>query len=280
MRTHSLIIALGAATALAVGLIAPATAQAVSSADAAKPLDGIAESLNQVTVVGEDCTITAVGPKKISVGLKPVTVQFDVGTDCDDEDHSIEWAVTGDLYPGSSHVGWLGACTYRYAGPAVLTCPDGKTTLDLIGSGTFKGNQMAGQKNIHAYAFDDANGNELDDDSTSGHDSVTKTFDLLRRTSWESFNASPEPRKKGRKLKITGGLLQASWDSGTYESFAPTVKLQFRAYGQESYRTVATVQGTSTTVIAKRSGSFRFSYPGDATHAASTSRADYVKVTR
>jgi hypothetical protein len=303
MRTRPLLLALGAASALTIGLIAPAAAQAASSSSTPHPLDKIAKSGNRAATDGDDCSITGFTPTKVSLGVAAKTVQFGVTTTCDDADHTMKWAVTGDLFPGSAHASWLGACTYAYSGPSVLSCPEGRAALNVIGTGTFKGNAMAGKQNLNIYAFDDANGNNRDDDTSyqcdangdncvataSGRDTMTSTFELLHRTSWGStFQATPGTVKKGQTLALTGQLTEANWDTGKNVKAAPAVKLQFKANGETKFRSVrsiaaggtATSTTTSTSVAAKRSGSFRFAYAGDATHAASASASVHVTVTR
>jgi len=295
MRTRPLLLTLGA-TALAVGLITP-TAQAATSADTPEALEEIVEAVDQTTSDGDTCSITGLQPKAVTLGIAARTVQFDVSTDCDDADHAIRWAVTGDLYPGSAHATWFGACTYTYTGPATLDCPDGTATLDLVGTGSFQGNAMAGAQNAYVYAFDDADGDGRDDDTTltcdedgncsstsSGRDHVTTELSLLRRTSWGSSFSAPETATKGSDLTLSGRLSQADWDTGTNRTFSTSVKLQFRANGAKKFRTVRTVaagDGANTvTVTAKRSGSFRFAYRGDDTHARSISSAQHVVVRR
>ncbi|WP_285593688.1 hypothetical protein [Kineosporia sp. NBRC 101731] len=300
MQTRSLRIMLGAATALTIGLITPATAQAAPAEQTSrspKPLEKIAKSMNKAVADGDDCSITDVAPTAVTAGVKPVTVQFDVATDCDDSEHAMKWAVTGELYRGS-HVGWFGACTYKYTGPASLTCPDGSTTFDLVGTEQFRGNQMAGTQNAYVYAFDDANGNDRDDDTSfdcdddgnctstsSGRDNVTTGFALLRETGWNStFKASGATVEQGGELTLTGDLSRADWDTGTFETYRPTVKLQFKAKNETRFRTVRTIapgqDQISVTINAKRSGSFRFSYPGDDKSSPSTSNSAKVTVTR
>lgn len=295
MRTRPLLIALGAASVATIGLVAPTTAQADDSSSLPKPLDKIAKSVTSTTTDGDDCSITGFTPERVVLGIRPKAVQFGVTTDCDDPAHQMKWAVTGELYPGS-HVGWFGACTYRYTGPAVLTCPDGQTTLDVIGSGSHKGNGMAGVQNAYVYAFDDANGNDRDDDTTydcdddgncvktsSGRDNQTKGLELLRRTSWgQTFSADTSTVSPGDPVTLTGRLTSADWDAGVNENLAAPVKLQFRAEGASAFHTVRTVTNESgsvtATITAKHSGSFRFVYRGDSEHAHSVSTAADISV--
>lgn len=297
MRTRPLLLTLGATAAVLIGLVSPAAA--AESAGRPEPLDKIAKSLSTAAVDGDECSITGVGPQKIVLGVAPRNVQFSVSTACDDADHAMKWAVTGDLFPGSAHASWLGACTYTYTGPAILDCPEGQDELDVIGTDTFKGNKMAGRQNAFVYAFDDANGNNRDDDfsytcdadgnncvrEASGRDDIDSSVQLLRRTSWgKSFSVSADTVRKGQPITLKGGLTRANWDTGKNEKFAPTVKLQFKANGAKKFKTVRTVPGsgesTSVTVTAKRSGSFRFWYPGDKQTAAGISGSDHVVVKR
>jgi hypothetical protein len=263
MKTR-LFAALGSVPLLAITLIAPTAAQA--SSDRAQ--------------LADDCSILDTSPDKVSIGLKPVTVQFDVGTDCDDEEHKIEWAVYGS-YLGTGQVSWFGACTYVYGGPNVLTCPNGRARLDVVGTGQFQGNKVAGPQKVSVFAFDDENGNDENDDATGVNGE--STISLLRRTTWgTTFNASPEPRRKGQSIKVTGQVSRANWDTGRYQKVGAYVQLQFKGEREESFHTVRTVwddgASATTTIKAVRSGTLRYYYPGDGTHAPSASKGDFVKV--
>ncbi|GAB6899589.1 hypothetical protein [Kineosporia succinea] len=296
MRLRPLLIALGAASALSISLVAPASAQAADTPDTPKPLSKIVKSADRAVADG-DCTITGFSPSSVTVGVKPEAVQFAVSTDCDDSAHSVKWAVTGELYQ-NSHVGWFGACTYTYAGPAVLKCPDGRATLDLVGGKQFQGNTMAGEQAAYVYAFDDADRNNRDDDTSydcddnnqctktsSGRDNITGTLELLRATDFgSSFAASAPSVTKGADLTLSGRLSRANWDTGTFDAWGTTAKLQFKAPDESAFRTVRTVPASgdsiSTTIDARRSGTFRLSFPGDGESAASVSNAVKVTVTK
>lgn len=146
------------------------------------------------------------------------------------------------------------------------------------------GNDLAGDNPIHAYAFVDSNNNNKDDDE-SPRDNTSETIKLLRETRFDnSLNASPEPVRRGKPIKVTADLSTADWDDGVWAGVDAQVKVQFRADGEKSYRTVKTVTATGghldTKVTATRSGSWRASYAGSDTTASSTSNADFVKVNR
>ena len=112
-------------------------------------------------------------------------------------------------------------------------------------------------------------------------------FSLLRRTTWQSgsFNASPEPVKKGAPVSITGRLLVVDWDNDKYIPYAGrSISVQFRT-PTGSYTTVkkATTDKNGwvrTTVPATATGVWRVSYGGNTIAGASLTVGDAVTVTR
>lgn len=247
----------------------------------------------------DGCTITDIAPETAVIGIAGKRVQFDVETDCDSTE-DVKWAVQGALYPGANHVGWFGACTYSYTGPASLDCGNnGSGIIDPINYGRLVGDLNAGKNTIYAYAFVDKNHNGYDDDHTScdyddaddcadqpqDRDWDTGTINILRRTTFSSsFDAAPEPRRKGQRLEMDAQLYVADWDSGTYaRQGGLNVKVQFRATGASSFKNVATVKtrndGTLTyQTKATMSGYWRMAYQGNKHLAPANSNSDYVKV--
>lgn len=285
---------LAVAAVAALGVTATTTAQAAQSA---KPVTS--ESWAP-TAINDGCTITDIGPEKIVIGIAPKRVQFSVQTDCDST-KDVKWAVAGDTVSTSAHVSWFAACTYYYVGPAVIDCSDdGATYVDPItnGPGYTFGNNNAGENNIYAYAFVDKNHNGYDDDyadcdyddaedcadSPKDRDYDDATVQLLRRTSWfSSFNAAPEPRRKGQTLTLSGQYQVADWNSASYTyPDDHKVKVQFRAAGSSQYKNVASVWtsygAANYQAKVSKSGYWRFYFPGTDTTAASYSNSDYVKV--
>lgn len=126
---------------------------------------------------------------------------------------------------------------------------------------------------------------------TGGHDSHNKVFvngfSLLRRTEWQSgtFNASPEPVKKGKPISIKGRLKVVDWDIQHYVAYGHrTVSIQFKS-PTGVYKTVKTTTTSSsgwvdTKVTATATGAWRVVYWGNSVAAAATSTGDTVKVTR
>lgn len=112
-------------------------------------------------------------------------------------------------------------------------------------------------------------------------------FSLLRRTTWQSgsFNASPEPVKKGAPVSITGRLMVVDWDNDKYIPYAGrNISVQFRT-PTGSYTTVkkATTDKNGwvrTTVPATATGVWRVSYGGNAIAGSSLTVGDAVTVTR
>lgn len=237
----------------------------------------------------ETCSITDILPQKTVIGIDPEgkRVQFGVETTCDDQD--VKFSVRGAGLGTSAHAFWFAACNYEMRqGPTNYDCTQGGSDIiDPIpgssrGYDFIPGNDLAGPNPIHAAAFVDANHNNLDDDGTHMTD-LSETITLLRKTKFgNSFDASPEPVRKGRRISVSATLSTADWNTGTWATVDAKVKVQFKANGKDHYTTVKTVTATDgqldTSVVAKRSGHWRVSYPGSGTTAASTSNSDYVKV--
>lgn len=196
------------------------------------------------------CTITNFSPRSVVVGLTPVTARFGVSTSgCDLE-------------------GWdlsIGPWDYY--------------VYDSAPQETFApyDNSDAGAKHVIAEVHN------------SDYDATERTFasafSLKRRTTWQSgtFNASPEPVRKGRNITIKGRLLVANW---THEKYTPpasrTVSIQFRT-STGSYATVkrATTRSDGwlvTTVTAQRTGYWRVVYSGDSVTGSAVATGDNVKV--
>ncbi|MEU3076730.1 hypothetical protein [Streptomyces laurentii] len=106
----------------------------------------------------------------------------------------------------------------------------------------------------------------------------------VKRNSWLTVNASPEPVAKGGTLTVTGKVTRANWETRKYDSYAGRkLSLQFKPAGATSYTWVKTVYSNSkgdlkTTVRATKSGTWRWVYGGNDTTGPSTSAGDYVVV--
>jgi hypothetical protein len=116
------------------------------------------------------------------------------------------------------------------------------------------------------------------------------SFKLLRKTRWSSFNAAPEPVRKGGTVTVTGSLQRADWDSGRYVGYGSggkKAKVQFKKKGSSTWTTVKTVtvgkgSKVSTKVAVKgttaRDGSYRLYFAGNSVSSTSASTSDYVDV--
>jgi hypothetical protein len=110
-------------------------------------------------------------------------------------------------------------------------------------------------------------------------------FYLKRNSTWQSksFNAAPEPVKKGRAISIKARLLIANWDTDSYTAYgARTVAIQFRT-PTGSYSTVKTAKTAtngwlSTTVTAKQTGVWRVVYGGNSAAGSAVAVGDAVTV--
>jgi hypothetical protein len=112
-----------------------------------------------------------------------------------------------------------------------------------------------------------------------------QTFTVLHRTTFgATFNAAPEPRPVGSRIKITAKLRYANWATQRYEGFGALVTLQFRPDGSDDYVDVKQVwtdgAQVNTSVTAERSGTWRYHFAGDPKNltAASNSKGDRVIV--
>ena len=129
---------------------------------------------------------------------------------------------------------------------------------------------------------------EADNGDHDPHNKVfVNGFSLLRRTEWQSgtFNASPEPVKKGQLIGIKGRLRVVDWDIQHYVAYAHrTLSVQFRPTSGV-YKTVRTTTTSSsgwvnTKVTATATGDWRVVYWGNSIAARATSAGDNVKVTK
>jgi hypothetical protein len=233
------------------------------------------------------CTITDVAPSQVVIGTQPERVQFAVTTSCDQPgSYATPWAVAGSLVPYSPHVSWFGACTYEYAGPAVLDCAhNGATTLNVVGplEGTFTGDDMAGTtQSLFVYSFADLNSDDRDDDGDV-RAVATGSFVLLRQTTLSPPSANKASVRSGHKITLVTDLTRANWTTGQQQALDSSLTLQFSAEGQGDFHdvmTVATRHGKARArVKVTAGGRWRFAFAGTATDAASTSPASVVTVT-
>jgi hypothetical protein len=157
--------------------------------------------------------------------------------------------------------------------------PDNKTwttksRLAVGATGAFTFTSKAAQDGYWRAAVED-DGTYLP--VTSGSDYVdTKTWTRVR-----SFNASPEPVRKGRTITAAGYLDRygSSWTAFTGQS----VKIYFQPKGSTTW----TYEGKATTsrtghfshgFTAAKDGTWRAAYAGTTTYLAVTGSGDYVDV--
>jgi hypothetical protein len=119
-------------------------------------------------------------------------------------------------------------------------------------------------------------------------DQFVGIFTLKRYSTWgKTFNAYPEPIKKGSSIKFTGELLRANWDNGRYYGYGNGyTQLQFRPAGNPTFTTVKTfrtstsspgyISGLSATATV--SGFWRVYYTGNEYGSPAYSTTDYVGV--
>jgi hypothetical protein len=120
---------------------------------------------------------------------------------------------------------------------------------------------------------------------STAKDSWANGFYLKRRTTFSAgtFNASPEPVRKGKPISIKGKIVVADWSAEKYVAGKRTpIKVQFRT-PTGSYKTVKTVRtGTDgwvrTTVKASKTGIWRLVFDGNQLAGPAVTSGDSVKV--
>ena len=103
-------------------------------------------------------------------------------------------------------------------------------------------------------------------------------------TAVQSFNAAPEPIRKGRTLTLSGRLIRAN-DLGTgYTSYSgKTMRVYFRPKGSSTwsymgYTKTARDGRFRKAFTAKRDGTWRAYFPGTSNFDRQKSRDDYIDV--
>jgi hypothetical protein len=200
------------------------------------------------------CSDPSYSPSTVNLGLSPVVETFHVTADCDGG--LAGWEVyIPDLY------------IYVYDGaPQETFTPSQQTDSDAGAYST-------------QLTTDDANYNQNE---------FLSTFHLKRYDTWgNTFNASPEPVKKGATIKFYGELLRANWDQGKYYGYGNGyTHLDFRPAGNPAWKTVKTFRTSTTspgyisglTAAATVSGFWRVYYTGNDYGSPALSKTDYVEV--
>jgi hypothetical protein len=154
------------------------------------------------------------------------------------------------------------------------TAKDGTWTQKV----TMKKADPVGTWQLRAFA-QDADGNMTDADRVYGG------FDLKDATRFASFDVGPEPVAAGGKVTVAGRLERYQAGKGWVALSGRTVRLEFRGTGAPAYVPVVTRKtdkkgsfATSSAATATAGGSWRMTFPGDATRAAATSSEDAVKI--
>jgi hypothetical protein len=268
---------LGSGLALAVAALTTAALTAPAAQAARAPH----RAADPVT-----CSITSTSPSSITLGPTAETVRFGVHTSCD-SDHTVNWDLNAETEPDSSGFSWLMLRNYHYPFSEKFTHVEnakGDYTVNFVGDKYFDGNWMVGPHSLSARAYYDANGNGRPDGDETVSQFSGSVVAKRATTFGTSFSASPKTLKRGKKLKITGALTEANWDTGTYDGFAVPVTLQFRKSGTSRYKDIKPVtdDGTAatTTVIVTTTGYWRYHYAGSDVTGSSNSDSSKVVVTK
>ncbi|WP_330346991.1 hypothetical protein [Streptomyces sp. NBC_00582] len=284
MRIHTAATVLSGAVVLSA-LVLPGAAEAAEHPAAAKDLAATASQRVQprdalggttfkdgVVNNGKDIVLGVTGKKAVPVtftafdeeGVAITQAFLWQGTDSSSTD-TITGGLESDAYPTCTETPVQDGYSYR--------C---KTVFTIDPAVDFKdGNGTAGTWKLFLGAYDLYANASYDDD-------VART--RIKRAAKVTANASPEPVKKGKTIKVTGKLSRADWTKGKYAGYAAQpVQLQFRKKGSSTYTTLKTVKTSSTgalstTTKAGSDGYYRFVYAGTGTTGAATASADFVDV--
>jgi hypothetical protein len=123
----------------------------------------------------------------------------------------------------------------------------------------------------------------------SSDDKISKkkfNFALQRKSTFGStLNVGPETVAAGDTLKVVGTLKRVSWGpTPKYVAYGKqTVQVQFKASGTTTYKKIksvvtATNGKISTTVPAKKSGTWRLTYAGNGATGTAISKTDGITV--
>jgi hypothetical protein len=272
-RRRTKIVGFGAAAAVAFSMLSVGGANAAGDQE---------RSRNRTAAVTPSvCTVTGYTPTRIVRGASTVKKTFSVQVSgCT----LAEWFVVVGPFTIDDPLNTSGV-----AGNFALQTEDEQgnpvslqlsPTIPL--SPRMLRNSMAGKDRV-AGAF--AWGQEDPDDAEFAGTEMDLTLQR-RATFGKSFNASPEPVKKGKKIKIKGTLGRINWNGAKnlkYVGFSNKAQIQFKASGTSKYVTVKTVTSTkkgkvNTTVKANKSGAWRLYFAGLSTTSSATSHGDFVQV--
>lgn len=111
-------------------------------------------------------------------------------------------------------------------------------------------------------------------------------FSLQRKSTFgKTLNVTPEPAERGDTLKVVGTLKRVSWgETPSYRPYAGrSVQVQFKAAGTKTFKKIKSVTTNSagkisTTVTAKKSGTWRLHFAGNSATGVADSVGDPVTV--
>ena len=196
------------------------------------------------------CTITNFSPRSVVVGLTPIVKTFRVSTS------------------GCSQAGWN-------------IWADDFIVFDGSPQETFTpwSNSESGPQDVVVDAYNS--------DYTERSRVFADGFSLLRRTTWQngSFNAAPEPARRGSAITVTGRLLVVDWTNDRYVAYSGrSVAVEFRTpTGSYTHVKAVTTDANGwvrTTVPANVTGTWRLRYGGNTVAGPAVSVGDTVQVVR
>ena len=196
----------------------------------------------------DPCVVDGFSPRTVVVGLTPIAKTFRVATS------------------GCTLAYWKAESDVFYVYPKAP-----EQTFDP------RSNAEAGVRDVAVDAWNY--------DYEPSYRDFPDSFSLLRRTAWQdkSFNASPEPAKRGSAITVTGRLLVVDWTNGRYVPYANRgVAVEFRtptgSYTRVKAVTTDATGWVRTTVPADSSGTWRLRYGGNTVAGPAVTVGDAVQV--
>jgi hypothetical protein len=279
------VIGLTAATAAVVSLMAGSGMAQAAQSPGVSPRVPAGSGLKAATTsrpqIASSCTIKGYSPKKIVLGATAATQTVSVKvTGCTIDAWDVVYRPFYDGLPLSTK-GVAGNYSYwdkNAEGDDVKVQLRPKISLSP--------KQLS---NSYAGKYDEGTVVEIWGVGESESEPAWKYLPLTlqrRATFGSTFNASPEPVKKGKKISIKATLARINWTGSKtlkYVGFSGQAKVQFKADGDSAYKTVKTVTASSkgkvsTTVKASKSGRWRLVFAGYTTTSSATSASDAVRV--
>jgi hypothetical protein len=262
------------------------TARSVHSAGSADALERAAAVAADPEEIPSVCTsIASISPTKVVLGATPVKVKFSVKVNGCTLD---AWAVFANYFTSTDPYNTSGIAGNLFYYDENGDVQQFSPTVAL--SPKVLTNAVAGKQTDGAsvWAWGEEDPADTDTVVVAPVEALLPFTAQRRSTFGSTFNATPEPVKKGKAITLKGTLARINWNGAKtlkYVGFPKAkIQVQFKATTATKYTTIKTVTAAAggkvtTKVAATKSGRYRFVFAGISTTAPATSASDLIKVT-